>query len=210
MSDKANRGGHASAEEFDKRLKRLDETRWIATRYADPEGRRILVALYLFNLELRSAALVSEPMIGAIRLQWWREALEEATNAHAVRRHEILIELDDAMTNSARGLNPLQRLVEAWEGRLDESQANHMNPETALAALAVGYLLPDALEPDSAATATRFFEAGRSERRALFRKMDQRAKPAFAHFAARDKNGEPTSGVRARWQVFTAMLLGTD
>ena len=52
MSDTSNPGNLASAAEFDARLKRTDENRWLATRYAPPEARELLVAVYLLHHEL--------------------------------------------------------------------------------------------------------------------------------------------------------------
>jgi phytoene synthase len=56
-----------------------DYDRWFSTLFAPAEKRAALLALYAFNLELaRAAEQVREPMLGRIRLQWWREALAEA------------------------------------------------------------------------------------------------------------------------------------
>ncbi len=53
-----------------------DPDRFFCTLFAPPAKREALFALYAFNHELaRVAESVSEPMLGEIRLQWWREAL---------------------------------------------------------------------------------------------------------------------------------------
>jgi len=58
-----------------------DPDRALAALFAPREARGDLFALYAFNVELaRIAEQVSEPELGAIRLQWWREALERAMN----------------------------------------------------------------------------------------------------------------------------------
>ena len=49
MSDTANPPALASADDFDARLKRTDEDRWLATRYA-PDGKRPLLVALLFGL----------------------------------------------------------------------------------------------------------------------------------------------------------------
>lgn len=57
-------------------VRRLDPDRWLTLLLAPPESQPALAALYAFNLEIaRVAEQVSEPMLGAIRLQWWRETL---------------------------------------------------------------------------------------------------------------------------------------
>jgi phytoene synthase len=61
-----------------------DPDRALAALFAPREARADLFALYAFNVELaRIAEQVSEPELGAIRLQWWREALERAAKGEA-------------------------------------------------------------------------------------------------------------------------------
>jgi len=58
-------------------LRRDDRDRWLACLFAPPAVRRHWHALYAFNLEVaRIREVVSEPLLGEIRLQWWCEALE--------------------------------------------------------------------------------------------------------------------------------------
>ena len=61
-----------------------DPDRSLAALFAPREARADLFALYAFNAELaRVGELVSEPGLGAIRLQWWREAIERAAGGEA-------------------------------------------------------------------------------------------------------------------------------
>jgi len=63
---------------LDKRLQREDEDRWLSSRYAGDGVRQKLIALYALNLELAKVhTIVSEPGLGAIRFQWWRDAVGE-------------------------------------------------------------------------------------------------------------------------------------
>lgn len=58
----------------------------LATSFLSPGARAGMVALILFAHELaRARQAVSEPMLAAIRLQWWREALDEIYEAKKVR-----------------------------------------------------------------------------------------------------------------------------
>ena len=58
-----------------------DPDRTLAALFAPRGCRADLFALYAFNVELaRIAEQVSEPSLGAIRLQWWREALDRAAD----------------------------------------------------------------------------------------------------------------------------------
>jgi len=54
-----------------------DRDRYLAALFAPRAVREGLMALYAFNCELeRIPDLVSEPMLGEIRLQWWRDVLD--------------------------------------------------------------------------------------------------------------------------------------
>jgi phytoene synthase len=75
-----------------------DPDRYAAALFAPRASRDALFALYAFNVELaRIAEQVSEPQLGEIRLQWWRDALDRAfageTSGHPVA---------DAVGNGAR------------------------------------------------------------------------------------------------------------
>jgi len=67
-----------------------DPDRFFCTLFAVPSRREALFALYAFNHELaRVREVVSEPMLGEIRLQWWREALDGIA-AGTPRRHDVV------------------------------------------------------------------------------------------------------------------------
>ncbi|MEM7620153.1 MAG: squalene/phytoene synthase family protein [Pseudomonadota bacterium] len=52
---------------------------YTATLFAPKRKRLALLSLYSFHAELaRIATSVSEPMLGEIKLQWWRDALQNA------------------------------------------------------------------------------------------------------------------------------------
>jgi len=57
-------------------VRRLDPDRYFADLFAPAEARPHLFALHAFNAEIsRVREIVSEPLPGEIRLQWWRDAL---------------------------------------------------------------------------------------------------------------------------------------
>jgi phytoene synthase len=65
-------------------LREGDPDRYLATLFAPRAARDELVALYALNVELaRVAELVTEPGLGEIRLEWWREALARAAKGEA-------------------------------------------------------------------------------------------------------------------------------
>src|SRR5579871_4315005 len=57
-------------------VRRHDKDRFLATLFAPPEHRADLWALYAFNAEVaRIPYGVSEPMLGRIKVQWWRDVI---------------------------------------------------------------------------------------------------------------------------------------
>lgn len=70
-----------------------DRDRYLSALFAGPEARRGLFALCAFNAEIaRVREIVSDPLPGEIRLQWWRDALEG--NGHGeTGQHPVLAEL---------------------------------------------------------------------------------------------------------------------
>ncbi|MCE0504608.1 squalene/phytoene synthase family protein [Roseivivax sp. GX 12232] len=71
-----------------------DPPRFRAVMAAPVAARRVLFPIYAFNLEVARAPWVtSEPMIGEMRLQWWRDALAEIEAGGVVRRHDVVTPL---------------------------------------------------------------------------------------------------------------------
>lgn len=86
-----------------------DPVRFRATMAAPVPARRVLFPLYAFNLEVARAPWVtSEPLIAEMRLQWWRDALEEIATGSLVRRHEVVTPLAQILSpEQARDLDEL-------------------------------------------------------------------------------------------------------
>ena len=96
-------------------LRQQDPDRYLTALFAPPERREALFALYAFNLELaRARESVREPIMGQMRLQWWRDSLAEML-AGRPRAHEVGRPLAAAI--AAYGLDPalLERLIDARE-----------------------------------------------------------------------------------------------
>jgi 15-cis-phytoene synthase len=71
---------------IDRIAKQGDADRYVAALFVPPSARPHLLALIAFNVELaRIGELVSEPALGEIRLQWWRDALDRAARGNAAR-----------------------------------------------------------------------------------------------------------------------------
>src|SRR3546814_8066529 len=82
-------------------VERHDPDRYLASLFAPEAQREDLFALYAFNYEVaKTAEVVSEPMIGQIRLQWWRESLAGIYEGRA-RQHEVVQPLAHAVAARA-------------------------------------------------------------------------------------------------------------
>jgi len=90
-----------------------DPDRAIATLFAPAEARDDLFALYAFNAELaRIADQVSEPALGAIRLQWWREAIERAAAGEATG-HFVADAFGEVLARRSLSRNRIAGLIDA-------------------------------------------------------------------------------------------------
>ena len=101
-------------------LRRGDRDRYLASLFAPAEAREALFALYAFNLEVaRTAEVISEAMLGRIRLQWWREAVAEIYEGRP-RRHEVVLPLAAAVERHNLTRVHFERLLESRELDLEE------------------------------------------------------------------------------------------
>ncbi|MFX0541550.1 squalene/phytoene synthase family protein [Roseovarius sp. S4756] len=97
-------------------LRRGDPDRFRAVMAAPVAARRVLFPVYAFNVEVsRAPWMTQESMIAEMRLQWWRDALEEIAAGGNVRRHEVLTPLADVL--DATGTELLDDLIIArqWD-----------------------------------------------------------------------------------------------
>lgn len=93
-----------------------DPDRFLAIMSGPVALREKLFPLYAMNVEVARAPWVTqESMIAEMRLQWWRDALEEIAKGGEVRRHEVVTPLAEVL-NSAQA-ESLYALVEArrWD-----------------------------------------------------------------------------------------------
>lgn len=71
-----------------------DPARFRTVMAAPVSMRATLFPIYAFNVEVSRAPWVTqEPMIAEMRLQWWRDALDEIASQGKVRRHEVVTPL---------------------------------------------------------------------------------------------------------------------
>jgi phytoene synthase len=101
-------------------VRRFDNDRFLCTLFAPPAEREALAAVYAFNLEIaRVRESVREPMLGRIRLQWWRDAIEGICSG-VPQREPVAEALAAAVGRFALGREHFDRLIDAREFDLDD------------------------------------------------------------------------------------------
>ena len=103
-----------------------DKDRFLSSLFAPDDKRPHLLALYAFNLEItRIRNVVSEPQIGLIRQQWWRDTLD-GIYAGTVPAHPVAEALAGAIAEGNLPQHALQNLVTAHEFDLFHDQMENL------------------------------------------------------------------------------------
>ncbi len=169
-------GDEAPLDDLDALIRRVDEGRWLSSRYvADAERRADLIALYAYDHEItRAPRVVSKPLLGEIRLAWWREALDAIYAGQTVRRHPVAEALKT--TVARRGL-PREFLETPLDARYDDLQPGAFEDEAALNAwldaaygsimAAAARMLDPAADPHAARSAARLWGLARTPAKRL-------------------------------------------
>lgn len=91
-----------------------DPDRFLSALTAPAEMRERLFVLYAFNLEVaRTSSVVSESMIGEIRLQWWRDSIEQIFTHAPIRKHVVVEPLAEVIRNTDLPRAPFDALIDA-------------------------------------------------------------------------------------------------
>jgi phytoene synthase len=94
-------------------IRAVDKDRFLASLFAPEALRPHFFALYAFNFEIaRVRELVSEPMLGELRLQWWRDALE-GTAPGELARPPVAGALIETIEHCRLPRPPLLELIDA-------------------------------------------------------------------------------------------------
>ena len=199
-SDTDRLGLDPSAAECARLVRASDPDRYFATLFAPAAARPSLFALYAFAGELAGIRRrVSEPMPGEIRLQWWRDALDDvfagrthgAPVADALARAAVAHDLPrppfDAMIDA--------RVFDLYDDimpTLGDLEGYCGETEAALVQLATITLAPDAAAQSADAAGHAGVAIG------LARILSEvRAEPWRSAFLPRDIREEHLSGIGA-------------
>jgi len=111
-------------------VRRHDRDRYQTALFAPAARREALLALYAFNYEIaRVRETVTQPMLGQIRLQWWREVVDAAYVGTPPRQHPVALSLTAVIRELALSRGHFDRLIDAREQDLADE------PPATLAAL---------------------------------------------------------------------------
>jgi phytoene synthase len=98
-----------------------DPDRYLCALFAPAERRDAVLGLILFHHELaRVPDIVSQPMAGYIRYQWWRDAVDELCQGKPPRQHPVIAELALALRRQWVSGDALQALIDARELALEQ------------------------------------------------------------------------------------------
>lgn len=122
-------------------VRKHDYDRYVAALFAPESVRADLFALYAFNYEVaRIAETVRNPVAGQIRLQWWRERIEEIY-AGASARTALLTALASGVKRHRLDRSLFDQLIDAREFDLDPTPFNDLPPLEAYADATSGNLM---------------------------------------------------------------------
>ncbi len=97
------------------RVRKLDPDRYLTALFAPVERRPALFALIAFNYEIaRVREVVTQPILGQIRLRWWRDALEQIY-AGTPPAHDVGLALAAAIAEAGLDRTRLERMIDARE-----------------------------------------------------------------------------------------------
>ncbi len=104
-----------------RRVREYDRDRFATVLFAPADRREALFALYAVNLEIAGIReRVREPMMGLMRLQWWRDALEGVW-AGDPPAHPLLGPLAAAVRRHDLARAEVEALLTAREGDMDDA-----------------------------------------------------------------------------------------
>ncbi|SMO40821.1 Phytoene/squalene synthetase [Ruegeria faecimaris] len=132
---------------------RADPDRFMAAMAAPVSARSVLFPIYAMNVEVARAPWVTqEAMIAEMRLQWWRDALQEIAEGPTVRRHEVVTPLSQVLSPHLAVMLDEYVAVRRWDIYRDpfEDEAQfeaYLNHSSASLMVASAQSLGEADEP---------------------------------------------------------------
>ena len=182
------------------------------------------------RLELLVRGARCAACIGKIRIQWWRETIEQVAGPGPVRRHDLAEELARVLKDRGDLIAPVHALIDAYDDILDDHlhagghesgqdhQQRHLAGEASLARL-TGLALDAEAPPAQLGALAACGEAGLAiaaqlpdatqrwdAARTSARQLPAVFWPAIAHLAALNPKRPQPSPFATRWRIFAAVL----
>lgn len=210
--------------DLDDLIRRTDPDRWLSSRFVgDAQARADVIAIYAYDYELaRAPKVASNPLLGEIRLTWWREVLDEVFEGRDVRRHPTAQALADVVRRHGLPRAPLEAMIDARYRELDpaplsEAEALDWAKDTGGRAAELAVRILDAgQDPAEAVAAGAAWALARKglavqgvvEARAGARRLSAAAFPAVAHAALilKPARSELARRLRVIWAVARGRL----
>lgn len=140
-------------------LRDLDQAKYLACLFVTEDRREAFAALNAYAAELRRIpSLVSEPLPGEIRLQWWRDAISGERSQEAAN-HPVALALLDAIQKHRLPASALDTMAEVrifdlyHDPMPDVSALETYLGETEATLIQLGGLILDPSNATNAATA---------------------------------------------------------
>ena len=108
------RAGLVNSDFLEDLVRRGDPDRHLSALSAEPIARRKLFALYGFNLEVARAAWASnDPVICAVRLNWWAEAVGPARFKDARTSNHLVSSVAELIRTGELPMDSFKRMIDA-------------------------------------------------------------------------------------------------
>lgn len=102
-------------------IRRFDNDRFLCALFAPTAEREALAAVFAFNVEVaRIRESVAETLLGEIRLQWWRDAIEGIYSGRP-SSHQVVVALDQAVRAFGLSRAHFERVLDARAFDLDDA-----------------------------------------------------------------------------------------
>lgn len=102
-------------------VRKHDRGRFVTALFADGALREGLLALYAYNHEIaRTREVVTETMIGQMRLQFWRDAIRDIYETNTAPEHEVATALHEAVRKHNLQRELLEQMIYAREFDLED------------------------------------------------------------------------------------------
>jgi 15-cis-phytoene synthase len=99
---------------------RTQPDRTLATSFISPDARARVIALILFSHEIgRARAVVSEPGLAAIRLQWWRDTIDQIYAGGTIRAQPVAVALSATIQEVSLPRPYFDAMIDGHELELD-------------------------------------------------------------------------------------------